>query len=73
MNSAPEFILFGISVGIQALIIFLIYQFKDLIKIGLLFRRELSSREMLKMDKKKMRLIVDRLIRVNEKMKEADF
>lgn len=73
MNSAPEFILFAISVGIQALILFLFYQFKDLIKIGLLFRRELSTRDMLKMDKKRMKLIVDRLIRINIKLREADF
>lgn len=69
----PELILLGTGAIAQGAIFFIIYKFRDLIRLGLLFRKELSKRGMLDIDKKRMKLIVDRLANINQKLKDADF
>lgn len=69
----PELILLATGAIAQGAIFFMIYKFRDLIYIALLLHKELSTRDMLEMDKERMKLIVDRLIQINQKMKDADF
>jgi len=68
-----ELILFALSVIVQAVILGLVYKFRDLIKLGLLFRGELKRRKYLTVDKKKMSKIMDRLEIINKKMRDAGF
>lgn len=66
MSVSIELVLFALSVIVNAVILVLVYKFKDLIKIGLLFRREMKRRGYLKINVKKMVKIVDRLEKFND-------
>ena len=68
-----ELIILSMVMGIiiNLIILGLLLRFRDLIKISLLFRRELKRRGKLDLNAEKVEKIVDRLEAVNDKFKKG--